>query len=149
VAKKQGGQQPKLREAATRRKFLKAIRDGGSLCDAAYAVGASPDCVKRERKRDKEFDAKIKESIVGSKLALIKRSGEKKPGWMLAIRFHTEYGRKDRYTLQQVVELYDEWLEFTLPFVPEERRDAFKDGLQAKLTKLAIKAGQIPDVDSQ
>jgi hypothetical protein len=139
------GGSPRLRDAKTRAIVLKALRDGGSLEDAAAKAGVCHDVLYKERKQDESFKLQVEEAIVQGKLVLIRNAGKKNPFQMLAVRYPKEYGRKDRFALKDVVQLYDDWLEITLPFVPEERREAFKDQLNAKLTRLAVNAGVIPE----
>lgn len=115
-----------------------------TLEDACLEAGAGYDCLKRERKRDSKFDKDVEAAIIISKRRLIRNWGEKKPDTLAAIRWPDQYGRKDKFTMQQIVELHDEWLEGTLMFVPEERHEAFKDMLNAKLTRVGIKAGVLP-----
>lgn len=142
--RKVGGRTPKLRKPSQRSVVLRALRQGMTMEDACLEAGASYDCLKRERRSDEKFKKEVETAIVVSKRRLIKNWGEKKPDTLAAIRWPDQYGRKDRFTLQQIVELHDEWLEGTLTFVPEERHEAFKDMLNAKLTRVAIKAGVLP-----
>lgn len=108
-------------------------------------VGASHDALWAERRRDPAFDAKVREAMVKQKLSWIKNAGEKKPDWMLSMRCPGEYGRKDRYSLEQFAAFVDRVCDKILPEIPEERREIVRSKIEAELTHEAIKGGVIPD----
>lgn len=142
--RKKPGPKPKLRHLSQRNILLRALRQGMSLEDAAYEAGCCFNTFNSERKSNAKFGQQVNAALMIAKRRLIRRWAEKKPDTLAAIRYPDEYARKDKFSLQQIVELHDEWLEGTLTFVPEERHEAFKEMLNAKLTRVAIKAGVLP-----
>lgn len=144
--KRRGAGRPRKLSASNDRKaLLDALRDGCSLSDAATIAGCNYKTIGVERNRDKEFDAAVKQAEIEGKRILIKGAGQKKPDWLLAAKWPDEFARKDKYTLRHIVELYDGLLETAVHFVAEERQAAFREAMQAKLVKVAVSEGEVPD----
>lgn len=143
--KRKTGRPRKLEANAQRRVVLSALRKGATLIDAAGLAKASYRTLHDERTRDAAFAADIAQAELEGKMRLVTRAGEKKPDWLLAVRYPDEYARKDRYTLAQISEALERVLAKIVPLVAEDKRELANQAMQDEILGLVIRGGEVPE----
>jgi hypothetical protein len=132
-------------DAKAQRAVLAAMRDGCSLADAAIMAGCVYTTLYHAMKRDANFSQAVRKAEIEGKRKLIKRTGEKRPEWLLAVKWSDEFGRKDRYTLKQIDEVVQRVSNRLMALIPEDRRMLAESAVKEEMLGMVIQGGEIPE----
>jgi hypothetical protein len=92
------GPKPKIGESE-KKQILAVVRIGGSLSDAAGAIGVCLRSVQNAMKNDARFCTGVKRARKMGKIRLIRKVGKatawQAAAWMLERKYGREYGRKE------------------------------------------------------
>lgn len=134
------GQPRKLQKPAVCAEFLRVLKEGCSLHDAANWVGISYQTVCTERNRDSKFNNAVQRAELESKRACIKQVKKKKPEFLLERKWWKEFGRRspDQIGIAQVLAIVCPAFTEVIQKVPPEDRQWCLDRIELLIEKLRL-----------